>query len=53
MKQKYFPKFKNYSEFHKILYKNDLLFQSLEYANNNNDDYSLVNNDLEGKNRQK
>jgi hypothetical protein len=46
MKQKYYSKFKNYSEFHKILAKNDLLHKltlqqtDLIY----NEDYSLLNN---------
>jgi hypothetical protein len=52
MKQKYYPKFKNYSEFHKILAKNDLLhkltLQQTELIYN--EDYSLsynkhINND--------
>ncbi len=45
MKHKYYPKFKNYPEFHKILLKNDLILQLTSQSSSptNDDDYSFFN----------
>ena len=48
MKHKYYPKFKNYPEFHKILLKNDLILKLTSQSNSpttDNDSYKPLNDE--------
>jgi hypothetical protein len=49
MKQKYYPEFKNYSEFHKILIKNDFIFKLTAKKNKNTKNFIQSNDSTNQK----